>query len=202
MKSERKDQRSLQIEAAAYALLEEKGYRGMSMLAVARRARASNETLYRWYGDKVGLVSAMIARNASEAKELLESAIKSDDDPWVTLTSLGPVLLRLLTGEPAITLNRAAAADPTGELGDALSKTGRGVVAPLIMDVMKQLHARNRLSRPPEVALGLYLSLLVGDLQIRRVIGALPEPGSAEISNRAKQAVEDFRKLTDPQSHG
>lgn len=192
MKPDRKDARELEIEAAAYALLAEKGYRGMSMLAVARKARASNETMYRWYTDKVGLVRSMIARNAQEAKALLEAGIEADQDPLKTLAELGPVLLTLLTSEKAIALNRAAAADPSGELGQALAQEGRGVVGPLIMAVLARAHASERLSRPPQVALPLYMGLLVGDLQIRRAIGALPEPSKGEISARAAAAFADF----------
>ena len=70
MRQDQQDIRKNEIEAAAYTLLAEKGFGGMSMLTLAKTARASNETLYRWYGDKLGLVSRMIARNAAEAREL------------------------------------------------------------------------------------------------------------------------------------
>ncbi|MCP4433742.1 MAG: TetR/AcrR family transcriptional regulator, partial [Gammaproteobacteria bacterium] len=47
--------RQYRIEEATYELLAESGYHACSMLSIAKRAKASNETLYRWYGDKVGL---------------------------------------------------------------------------------------------------------------------------------------------------
>lgn len=195
MKQDKKETRSLEIEAAAYDLLAEKGYRGMSMLGVARKAKASNETMYRWYSDKIGLLSAMITRNASEAKALLEEAIASNKAPLDTLEALGPVLLGLLNSERAIALNRAAAADPTGELGEVLASMGRGVVGPLIFKCLVDAHAQKAIDRPPDVALALYMSLLVGDSQIRRAIGALPEPAQGEIDKRAKSAFEDFCRL-------
>ena len=55
MREEKKSLRQQQIEDAAYEVLEAKGYDGTSMLGIARQARASNETLYNWYGDKQGL---------------------------------------------------------------------------------------------------------------------------------------------------
>ena len=64
MREDNKAQRREQIEMAAYALLAEKGFQNMSMLAVSKAAKASNETLYRWYGDKTGLFKALIATNA------------------------------------------------------------------------------------------------------------------------------------------
>ena len=57
---EARQRREAAIHAAAYALLAEHGYGGTSMLRVARAARASNETLYRWYGGKDGLFTAMV----------------------------------------------------------------------------------------------------------------------------------------------
>ena len=56
MKSETRTERQKQIESAAYLVLEKKGFSGASMLAIAKQAKASNETLYRWYKDKNGLV--------------------------------------------------------------------------------------------------------------------------------------------------
>ena len=51
MKPDRKEARASQIEQVAFDLLDKRGAAGLSMRAVAKAARASNETLYRWYGD-------------------------------------------------------------------------------------------------------------------------------------------------------
>lgn len=48
MREEKRSLRQQQIEAAAYEVLEAKGYGGTSMLGIAKQARASNETLYNW----------------------------------------------------------------------------------------------------------------------------------------------------------
>jgi hypothetical protein len=44
-------------------------------------------------------------------------------------------------------------------------------------------------------AADLYLSLLVGDLQIRRVIGREPQPSSEARERRARVALERFVAL-------
>ena len=64
MARSKRDIREEEIEAAAYRLLEERGFAGTGMQAIAQAAHASNETLYRWYGDKTGLYRALITRNA------------------------------------------------------------------------------------------------------------------------------------------
>lgn len=192
MREEARAERQREIEEAAYAVLEEKGYAGSSMLAIARKARASNETLYNWYGDKQGLFRALVARNAEEVRELLEARIKGQHDPLATLGLLGPKLLELLTGSRAIALNRAAAAaDRSFELGAAIAQAGRETIAPLIGRVLEDARARGLLAfARTEEAIELYLGLLIGDWQIRRAIGREPQPAPEARERRAEQALE------------
>ena len=199
MRDENKASRQEKIEQAAYAVLEAKGYAGASMLAIARAARASNETLYNWYGDKTGLFKALVVRNAEQVRQLLEEGLHNARPPLETLRHLGPKLLALLISPRAVQLNRAAAADPTGELGAVISERGRETIAPLIGEVLE--HGRREGALVFDTtgeAVILYLNLLVGDLQIRRVIGREPSPDEAMISQRAEQAFGHFLRLCDP----
>ncbi len=196
MRDENKIARKQRIEAAALDLLAEKGYLATSMLAVAKRARASNETLYNWYGNKQGLFRSLVETNASEVKALLESDLAQERPPQATLQALGPLLLGLLVSDKAITLNRAAAADPSGELARELTQAGRGTVAPLIAHVFVNARDAGILAFDDAgQAVALYLDLLVGDLQIRRVLGAVPVLTRAEIDRRAAVALENLSIL-------
>ena len=196
MRDENRAARQEKIEEAAYAVLEAKGYAGTSMLAIARAARASNETLYNWYGDKTGLFKALVVRNAEEVRTLLQDGLDSDASPLEILQALGPRLLELLVSPRAIQLNRAAAADPTGELGAVISERGRETVGPLIGAVMERARQAGALKFDDTgEAVGLYLNLLVGDLQIRRVIGREPPLDAHAINRRAEQACERFLRL-------
>lgn len=190
MRKEKRTLRQQQIEAAAYEVLEAKGYGGTSMLGIAKQARASNETLYNWYGDKQGLFQALVARNAEEVKEHLETELDTDHDALSILGSLGPKLLTLLAGDRAVALNRAAAADSSGELGATLSKAGREAVFPLLERVLLRARDEDALTFDhPAEAVGLYLDLLIGDQQIRRVIGRLPSPSQTFCQERSDRAV-------------
>ncbi|WP_340159865.1 TetR/AcrR family transcriptional regulator [uncultured Hoeflea sp.] len=196
MRDENKATRQEKIEQAAYAVLEAKGYAGASMLAIAKAAKASNETLYNWYGDKTGLFKALVLRNAEQVKQQLEEGLDGNARPLELLQALGPRLLALLVSPRAVQLNRAAAADPTGELGAVISERGRETVAPLIGKVMERARVEGDLVfDSTEEAVGLYLNLLVGDLQIRRVIGRAPPMEEAAITQRANQAFAHFMKL-------
>jgi len=196
MRDENKAARRDRIEAAALELLAQKGYLATSMLSVAKRAKASNETLYNWYGNKQGLFRSLVEANAGEVKALLENDLAQERPPEATLKALGPLLLGLLIGDKAITLNRAAAADPSGELARELTQAGRGSVAPLIADVFLKAREAGILTFDDAAgAVGLYLDLLVGDLQIRRVLGAVPAMKQSEIDRRAATALDNLRVL-------
>lgn len=183
------------ITAAAYDLLAEKGYAGTSMLTIARRARASNETLYRWYGDKPGLIAAMVRDNAAHSAELLERALDEGDGAAGALRAAAPVLLGMVLSDRAVLLNRAAAGDPSGELGRIIAASGRDVIADLVAGVVMRLtdgtpdQARARAD--------MFFALLIADLQIRRCIGAMGCPRPEEVAQRSARAVDLFLDLLD-----
>lgn len=198
MKRENQTQRRREIEDAAYALLSEKGYKATSMLAVAKRASASNETMYRWYGNKQTLFAALVASNLEEVRGYLEGSIAQHADIATALRELACLLLEVVTSEKAIVLNRAAAADvyETNSLGATIAMGGRETVKPLVAAMIDagiksgDLHADD-----VSVAAEVYLNLVIGDLQIRRVIGVLLSLDADAIRVRADRACGHFMQL-------
>lgn len=194
-----RQRREERIEEAAYRLLEERGYGATSMLSIAKAANASNETLYRWYGDKVGLIKALVARNADATRNSLQNAIKEDADALDTLAEIAPMLLSMLLGERAVCLNRAAASDPSGQVGAALAAAGRDAIMPLIETIIQKALDSGQLVAPEaREAAEIFLGLLVGDLQVRRVnrsLRALPE---GEVADRSRRALQLFSRLYAP----
>ncbi|SMY06466.1 TetR/AcrR family transcriptional regulator [Flavimaricola marinus] len=195
MKQSARQQRRDAIEAAAYDLLDQGGYEGLSMQGLARAAKASNETLYRWYGDKTGLFRALVDRNAEGIKAALSQHIDTGADPLVGLSRIGPELLGMLVGRRAIALNRAAAADATGTLGEALGTAGRDAVAPLLGQVFAAAAQSGQLSGAPAEMAEVYITNLVGDWQVRRVTRAMAEPDAKAITDRANAALARIRAL-------
>lgn len=193
MREEKRAEKKQAIAEAAYALIEEKGYLGTSMLAIAKRAKASNETLYNWYGDKRGLFRELIEQNAEQVRDLLNKQIKENQPPQTTLEQLAPQLLTLLLGDRAVALNRAAAADPTGELGKILSSSGKESIFPLIIGTFSRFPSLSE-TKALDAAI-CFLDLLVGDQQIRRAIGATKMPTKDEIETRSARALTSIKKL-------
>ncbi|TDM08123.1 MAG: hypothetical protein C4K60_01045 [Ideonella sp. MAG2] len=66
-----RDERHAEIQAAAFALLKEVGYKKTSMLLIAKRAQASNQTLYAWYSNKQELFRSIIERFGAAVREQL-----------------------------------------------------------------------------------------------------------------------------------
>lgn len=207
MLRQKRDLREKEIEAAAYRLLEERGFAGAGMQAIAQAAHASNETLYRWYGDKIGLYRTLIARNAALVEQAIADARQQGAQGLAVLRAAGPVLLTMLLSERAVALNRAAAADSSGQLGKVLAEKGRKAVAPQIGQIMDEALNARQLGEWPAgggetVAAHdlaeIWLILLIGDLQIRRVTGAIGPLTSGQVDTRAIRAVDCLCRLYPP----
>lgn len=191
-------QRRQAILAVADRLLVERGYAATSMLQIAKAAKASNETLYRLWPNKQALFRELVADNARKVTDAVIGGDAAGAAPWQVLERMAPLLLETLTGASAIALNRAAAADQaaTATLGPALAEEGRARVLPVIEAVMARAIAGGDIvDHSPAEAAELYVTLLVGDLQIRLVTGALAGLEPAAIAARAAAAFARFRRL-------
>jgi len=199
MKESRRADRRNQIEAAAQSVLIDRGYAGASMLEVAKRAKASNETLYRWYGDKSGLFASIVARNAAAGIAHLEKALRQDGPLDEKLARFGEALLRGILSDSAVELNRAAAADPTGDLGKTIATHGRDTVVPMLEKLLSSQPALGVFDSAGDAA-ETFIFLLVGDMQARRAIGQLPEPDDATRRTIAQKATKRFITLAGAQT--
>ncbi|MBD3788499.1 MAG: TetR/AcrR family transcriptional regulator [Sphingomonadales bacterium] len=193
MTGEGSEERRREIEAAAFELLAEKGYRSTSMLQIAKRAAASNQTLYAWYGNKQTLFQSLIEDNARAVKAHLSEALIGQSDALAALRALGPLLLTYTTGAKAIIMNRAAIADATetGLLGAAIDTAARQEMIAMITGIMTQLVAAGRFGADtdPSVATETYVSLLFGEVPLQQAMGRLGPLDAATIAARSDRAL-------------
>ena len=186
---ERAERRAAVIEAAFDELLEQ-GADGVTMLAIARRAGASKETLYSWFGNRDGLLSAMIESNADATAERIGTALGGNEDPQATLSAFGAGLLRLLTDPRSLALNRAAMTNPV--LAEELLASGRHRVGPIVEDYLASSAASGALRvNDPVTAFETFYGLVIRDTQIRVLLGE-PPPSLATVEQRAAQGTEQF----------
>lgn len=198
LKKDSKESREQQIFNAAYTILGKKGYKATSMLAIAKEASASNETLYAWYKNKQGLLAAMIESNANLADKLFKQAVLTKEAPSITLQKSGTAILKITTGQRSVILNRAAAADVSegAILGKLIAKHGRNAITPLIADVFSRAMEQGRIKKgDPDEITEVFVALLVGDSQIRRVTGVATELSDEVIHAHTERCIEIIFEL-------
>lgn len=165
----------------------------LTMDALAGRSGASKGTLYQWFGDRSGLLAAVVRRNADHSAQAIEAALATGKGLEATLTAYALGLLRLLTSPVSIALNREAMLDPA--VAAVLLENGRHRIGPLVEAYLagEADAGRLRLDDPAQAFEVLY-GLVVRDLQIRMLLGEAPPSGRA-LSARAHSAVADFLTL-------
>lgn len=192
-------ERREEILNIALAVLAERGYRGASMREIAERAQASKETLYAWFGDKRGLFEELVRWQAKRIDAVLVPSLEHDaDDPSKVLRTFAVELQRLLLGDRAVVINRAAISeapsDPT--LAKVLSAQGRDSVVPKLARYLESQRAQGRLEfENAGTAVDALIGLAIGDQQVRRLLGVLPMPEPEQIEARAERAVCGFLTL-------
>lgn len=187
-------EREHRILDAALAELTEHGYERVTMLGVARRAAASKETLYNWFGSKEGLFAALIKHNADGSAERIQAALDADADARDTLVGYATGLLTLLTSDGSIALNRASMTSP--DLAEVLLAHGRHRIGPLVETYLARLSDAGHLDiDDPAAAFELLYGLVMQDTQIRVLLGE-PAPTPDLVRDHAAKAVDQFFVLT------
>ena len=192
-------ERREEILNVALSVLAERGYRGASMLQIARRAQASKETLYAWFGDKRGLFEELVRWQAERVDAVITPNLERDgDEPSEILRGFALELQRLLLGERAVVINRAAiseaASDPT--FARILATQGRGSVVLKLERYLEGQRERGRLEfEEAEAAIDAIIGLAIGDQQVRRLLGVLEMPEPEQMEARAERAARMFLML-------
>ena len=181
------------------AVLAERGYRGASMREIAERARASKETLYAWFGDKRGLFEELVLWQAERVDAALTPSLERDAaGPSEVLRDFAVELQRLLLGDRAVVINRAAISeaptDPT--FARALAAKGRDSIVPKLERYLEEQRERGLLEfEEAATAVDVLIGLAIGDQQVRRLLGVIPMPEPDWIEARAEWAVGQFLTL-------
>ena len=192
-------ERRQEILKVALSVLAERGYRGASMLEIARQAQASKETLYAWFGDKRGLFEELVRWQAERVDAVITLNLERDeDDPSEVLRGFALELQRLLLGERAVVINRAAIseADSDPTFARILATQGRGSIVPKLERYLEGQRERGRLVfEDAGTAVDVLIGLAIGDQQVRRLLGVLPIPNEGQIEVRAEKTVKQFLTL-------
>lgn len=208
--SEELTERQQQVLDATLSLLIENSAK-VTMIGVARRASCSKETLYKWFGDRDGLLVATVRYQASKVKV---EAFDAEDLTGAKLRSIlhgfATDLLTIQTGDISIALNRLAIAQAhqqqgsqsgqTGEnLGSIVLQNGRFSTGPRLKPALEAGMAAGLLRRcDSEEAYRSFHGLIVRDVQIRLLLGDTMNFSRTAILAEAERATDQFFTLYGP----
>ncbi len=191
--------RQREVLDAVLSLMLEEG-ESFSMAAVAAKASCSKETLYNWFGDRDGLLTATVQWQASKvrlpvlAREGLDRAALQ-----ARLADFAESWLTVLTGEVSIALNSLAVAhakSARSPLGKTVLDNGRFAIGRRLKPVLEMAREAGLISfDDTEEVFRTFFGLVVRDVQIRALLGDRPLPGAVQIRAEAKRAAQQFLTL-------
>ncbi len=173
---------------------------GLTMASVARRASCSKETLYKWFGDRDGLLTATVQWQASKVR--LPSLDRENLDARSLeqgLADFAESWLSVLTGDISIALNAMAIAHSNAAksgLGGIVLDNGRFAIGRRVKPVLEMARDAGLLAfEDTEEAFCTFFGLVVRDVQIRALLGDRPLPDRTAIRQGTSRAAQHFLML-------
>ncbi|KFJ28924.1 bacterial regulatory s, tetR family protein [Brucella suis] len=124
----------------ALRLLVEGGDRALTTASIARAANCSKESLYKWFGDRDGLLTAMVRWQASKVRVVPLAREKLDAESlFSSLEHFARDWLLVLSGRTSIALNRLAvshAASGRSALGEIVLSNGPVAMAERLKPIL------------------------------------------------------------------
>ncbi|MFK7903330.1 MAG: TetR/AcrR family transcriptional regulator [Nitratireductor sp.] len=192
-------ERQAEVLSCVLELMVEEGD-GFSMAKVAKRASCSKETLYNWFKDRDGLLTATVRWQASRVKIPDMDASALDFETFrVGLAQFAQNWLEVISGDVSIALNRAAvthAGSGKTNLGAIVLFNGPFAMARRLEPIFKLGQGAGLIVECDSQELfKTYFGLVVGDFQIRALLGDAKKPSKEQIKKSAVLAAEQFLSL-------
>lgn len=180
---ERRTARRQAILDAAEALFLEYGYPSVSLSTIVQRSGGSLATIYQMFGNKQGLLRAVVDRSNDESLKDLDTLLASGLPPRRILEEFAIRYLAFATNPRKIAVMRLviteSLTDP--DFGEAFDNDMQMKYVAHIATLFENWTARGlaQVDRPQQAA-DLYLAILLGNLPIRFMLGRLVEKPSRE----------------------
>jgi AcrR family transcriptional regulator len=179
----------------------------LTMTAVARRASCSKETLYKWFGDRDGLLTATVQWQASKVRAGNWDRQKLDASSLEeSLRAFWANWLSVITSRTSIALNRVAvshAGTAKSNLGAIVLANGRFAIGARLKPLLEAGREAGLLEfDDAEEAFRTFFGLVGRDLQIRLLLGDRPVMTEAELGRDAARATQQFLALYGAKQQG
>ncbi len=191
--------RQSEVLDAVLDLLVEGGER-VTMNAVAARANCSKETLYKWFGDRDGLLTETVRWQASRVREgnwdrqRLDAAALTE-----SLEAFAANWLTVISSQTSIALNRVAisqAGSAKSNLGRIVLANGRFAIGERLRPLLDAAREAGLISfDDTETAFRTFFGLVARDVQLRLLLGDDLALDAETIRSDAARAVSQFMTL-------
>jgi AcrR family transcriptional regulator len=184
---------------AVLALMVEQGG-ALTMSAVARKASCSKETLYKWFGDRDGLLTAAVRWQASKVRAATVAPGELDVTTLrQTLSRFAADWLSVISSGTSVALNRVAiahAASHESNLGAVVLANGRLAIGERVKPLLEAgREAGILIFDDAETAFRTFIGLVGRDVQMRLLLGDRLSLTKRVIAADATRATDQFLAL-------
>lgn len=191
--------RQREVLDRALELMAEEGD-AFSMASLARRASCSKETLYKWFGDRDGFLTATVRWQAGRVRAGNFDATRLDAAALEkSLAAFAANWLTVISSRTSIALNRVAishAVSGKSGLGRIVLENGRFAIARRLKPVLEAGRAAGIIRfDDSETAFRTFFGLAGRDVQIRLLLGDNLDLTPDQITREAAEAARQFLAL-------
>jgi len=186
------------ILSAAFMVLQERGYAATSTREIAARAKVSKRELYTQFGNKEGILGALIASRAARMRQPLEHAEVHDRTSLVTtLRAFGVGFLGQLCDPAVVAIFRLAisGAERSPEMSRVLDGKARAPIRAAVEALMRAARTAGLLTGEPSAMTTRFLALLTGEVHVALLLGLVATPEPSELARIAKAATDILLQL-------
>jgi AcrR family transcriptional regulator len=197
-----KEKRRSEILDAAFHEFSTKGYAGASMEAIARRARASKETLYAWFENKETLLNTLFASRLEGMVSRAAAAAERDPAPANVLPVIAEDTIRFMLAIAPLT-DAMAPGEPGAKasrlLGRTISEERKKFV-----DYILRCRAQGYIAfdDDPFEIVSLFVAMAQGEWSMRLGTGMLDKLTDTMIEDHARRVTRIFLKGLAPEREG
>lgn len=184
----------------ALTLLVEGGEKALTTAGLARTASCSKESLYKWFGDRDGLLAAVVAYQASQVQFPSENGVASDAGTYrAHVSAFVEALLAVLFSETSLALNRLSIGQSntnSNRLGHLLLVRGKHMISARARNMLEtgRRHGFLKFDDANDAYQVLY-GLAVRDVHIRLLLGETASSAEKDLKTQAELAVDRFYSL-------
>jgi TetR/AcrR family transcriptional regulator, mexJK operon transcriptional repressor len=182
------------ILAAAQKVFLERGYANASIDAVVELAGGSKATVYQQFGNKEGLLGALVAEGAEELAHLVH-ALPLDGALEDSLRAFGKGYLGLIMRPDRLALFRLTIGEcgRVPEIGDVFYRTGPQMVAKYMTEFFRGVAGSGLIATTdPERTANQFIHALRGDLYLQNLLNPTRRPTEGELNRHIDFVVDSF----------